>query len=487
MLCIENGENGQQQNSGDEQEMVSRDMHAGACFDSLPADLIQRIAALIPNTNDKEGRRARHNLHIVCKRFNEALREPCEVWSYLQLHARSLSKCQPWFVNWLRPRAAAIHTLDATFSSDDSHRLELLLSLLGRTLQDLRLRSDTTDVVFGSSHISQPVLSHLACCPRLKRLTVSSAELMSVDLGALRFLDQLQEVSLTSKYDNTHHALPEPLLCLGQLRSLHIRFPSLTSIQGAVSKLTALQRLRIEGLQGSLSIEPGLGQLGSLQSLTFKDCSWLGDLSPNAPSWCPSLSGLTSLTELVFNHCPQLNTVPDAVCELTALRRLVLSTEAGVWGGEHARRRSTDLQVPDNLGRLTNLRTLVVGLKTVKAIPEPILQLTGLESLAITFCKLQRLPASVAAMRNLRTLCLQGNPGLAIQESEEWAQMGCLETLTLSDIANLSPKSSFLAIARLPALMRVSLKGSMPADSQSFKTLLRLSNELGARGIPVES
>ena len=57
----------------------------------------------------------------------------------------------------------------------------------------------------------------------------------------------------------------------------------------------------------------GLGQLGSLQSLTFKDCSWLGDLSPNAPSWCPSLSGLTSLTELVFDHCPQFNTVPDAV------------------------------------------------------------------------------------------------------------------------------------------------------------------------------
>lgn len=65
--------------------------------------------------------------------------------------------------------------------------------------------------------------------------------------------------------------------------------------------------------------------------------------------------------------------------------------------------------------------------------------------------------------------------------------MSSLETITLSDIANLSPKSSFLAIARLPALKRVSLKGSMPADSQSFKTLLRLSNELGSRGIPVES
>ena len=41
-------------------------------------------------------------------------------------------QCQPWFVVWLRPRAAAVHTLDAVFSSDDAHRLELLLSLLGR-------------------------------------------------------------------------------------------------------------------------------------------------------------------------------------------------------------------------------------------------------------------------------------------------------------------------------------------------------------------
>lgn len=50
-----------------------------------------------------------------------------------------LAQCQPWFVNWLRPRAAAVHTLDATFSSDDSHRLELLLSLLGRCGTDIAL------------------------------------------------------------------------------------------------------------------------------------------------------------------------------------------------------------------------------------------------------------------------------------------------------------------------------------------------------------
>ena len=69
-------------------------------------------------------------------------------------------------------------------------------------------------------------------------------------------------------------------------------------------------------------------------------------------------------------------------------------------------------QVPNNLGKLTNLRTLAIGTKLVKSIPEPVLQLTGLEELAITFCKLQRLPSNLAAMHRLRCLNLQGNPWL---------------------------------------------------------------------------
>lgn len=143
--------------------------------------------------------RTKHRLHLVSRRFNEALREPCDVWQHLTLHAKQISKvayllkitidcasslippqceqdtwyaltkqtdvdaavpplirelqqltatrcylftisslsasflqCQPWFVNWLRPRATAVQMLDATFSTDDTHRLELLLSLLGR-------------------------------------------------------------------------------------------------------------------------------------------------------------------------------------------------------------------------------------------------------------------------------------------------------------------------------------------------------------------
>ena len=61
------------------------------------------------------------------------------------------------------------------------------------------------------------------------------------------------------------------------------------------------------------SCAAGVGRLGALRSLVFKSCSWLGDIGPNRPPWCPPLTGLTSLTELVFDHCPMLNTLPDVV------------------------------------------------------------------------------------------------------------------------------------------------------------------------------
>ncbi len=63
---------------------------------------------------------------------------------------------------------------------------------LRRTLKELTLRSDQTDLVFGCSHISQPVLQHLACCPQLRQLTITSAELMAVDLSALSYLTALE-------------------------------------------------------------------------------------------------------------------------------------------------------------------------------------------------------------------------------------------------------------------------------------------------------
>ncbi len=101
--------------------------------------------------------------------------------------------------------------------------------------------------------------------------------------------------------------------------------------------------------------------------------------------------------------------------------------------------------MPNNLGKLTNLRTLAIGHKLVKAIPEPVLQLTGLEELAITYCKLQRLPSNLAAMHRLRCLNLQGNP---------WLQVGSFARFMLSGLpwglhALLQREATTLAVKRL--------------------------------------
>ncbi len=83
-----------------------------------------------------------------------------------------------------------------------------------------------------------------------------------------------------------------------------------------------------------LLLSSGLGQLGMLRSLAFKDCSWLGDQGANRPPWCPSLTGLTSLTELVFDNCPMLNTLPDAVSSLSRgiMRRVSCNSDCAVQG-----------------------------------------------------------------------------------------------------------------------------------------------------------
>ena len=83
--------------------------------------------------------------------------------------------------------------------------------------------------------------------------------------------------------------------------------------------------------------------MGALKSLAFKNCSWLGDIGPNRPPWCPALDGLTSLTELVFDHCPMLNTLPDAVCTANSRHACLFSQfccyadrlQATPWCGLH--------------------------------------------------------------------------------------------------------------------------------------------------------
>ena len=74
--------------------------------------------------------------------------------------------------------------------------------------------------------------------------------------------------------------------------------------------------------------------------------------------------------------------------------------------------------MPNNLANLVNLRTLLLGMKLVKVLPQPVLALTGLEHLSVAFCKLSRVPPELTAMRNLRELHLKGNSGLIVSRPQ---------------------------------------------------------------------
>ena len=77
--------------------------------------------------------------------------------------------------------------------------------------------------------------------------------------------------------------------------------------------------------------------------------------------------------------------------------------------------------MPNNLANLVNLRTLLLGLKLIKVLPQPVLALTGLEHLSVAFCKLSRVPPELTAMRHLRELSLKGNSGLIVSRFHKCA------------------------------------------------------------------
>ena len=59
------------------------------------------------------------------------------------------------------------------------------------------------------------------------------------------------------------------------------------------------------------------------------------------------------------------------VCELSSLQRLVLSTEQGSWGGEHARRRASDLQAPSFQLANTHQQSLLWGMTYATSADTP--------------------------------------------------------------------------------------------------------------------
>ena len=116
-----------------------------------------------------------------------------------------------------------------------------------------------------------------------------------------------------------------------------------------------------------------------------------------------SIGRLTQLQKF-YLHTNQLAALPESIGELTQLRDFVL----------HDNQLTA---LPESLGRLTRLRRLTLNDNRVTALPESIARLTHLQRLWLHSNQLTALPESIGSLTQLQRLYLHDNQLTALPES----------------------------------------------------------------------
>ena len=280
-------------------------------------------------------------------------------------------------------------------------------------------------------------------------------------------LSALEELDLN---DNQLTSLPAEIGQLTLLETLNLRGNQLTSVPAEIGQLTALLLLDLEENQLT-SLPAEIGQLGSLLSLTLE-----GNQLTSLPAEIGQLASLESLTldhnqltslpaeigqlaslKHLYLGDNQLTSVPAAIRELRAAGcevsldddvtadsrddARVLRTWRAMcpalqdswpedeqpedWEGvtiENGRMVELKLEdfgltgaVPAEIGRLSALRELNLGLNQLTSLPAEIGQLTSLKVLDLVGNKLTSVPAAIRELRAAGCeLCL--NDGVTFDE-----------------------------------------------------------------------
>ena len=264
---------------------------------------------------------------------------------------------------------------------------------------------------------------------------------LPAEIGQLTALDQLSLVG------NQLTSVPAEIGQLALLRELYLQSNQLTSLPAEIGQLGSLLSLTLEGNQLT-SLPAEIGQLASLESLT---------LDHNQLTSLPAEIGqLASLKHLYLGD-NQLTSVPAAIRELRAAGcevsldddvtadsrddARVLRTWRAMcpalqdrwpedeqpedWEGvtiENGRVVELKLEdfgltgaVPAEIGRLSALRELNLGLNQLTSLPAEIGQLTSLKVLDLVGNKLTSVPAAIRELRAAGCeLCL--NDGVTFDE-----------------------------------------------------------------------
>ncbi|CAI5523044.1 unnamed protein product [Closterium sp. Naga37s-1] len=245
-------------------------------------------------------------------------------------------------------------------------------------------------------------------CTQLEQLSLRCLH-RDVHLPASFFhLTRLHTLALTAA-----SALEAPDLdSLASLTTLHIASPELNEEQ--LANVRRLPNITSLSLSAGTSFSPhGSAALAIAQLPLIKSLDTRHVLLSDWP--------VTSLERLQISYCGELKRFPDSIAELLPrLRELTVSRcEAfeelpeGFCSLEHLETLSViecDFEfrsLPENIGRLTALKTLVLDHLPLASLPASVCQLSSLETFFLLSCdSIRELPAGFCCLTALTTLCL---------------------------------------------------------------------------------
>ena len=240
----------------------------------------------------------------------------------------------------------------------------------------------------GSNNLVGPIPNEFCNLPNLTRLDVNRNQISSLP-------------------DSIHR-----LENLDYLWLLLNRIPSLPDKFGHLNKLAYLNL----GSNSLSELPESFVELDSLKWVWFS-----GNSLTSLPD---SIHKLSNLTRLIVNN-NLLDSLPESIVELSKLTELRTYHNVGI--GE----------LPDSIGKLTNLRILDAFQNGLQSIPPSIGNLSNLEELTLYSNQFTTLPNSIGNLSNLKTLDLRINDNLnALPESI--GNLANLNSLLIENIPNLN-------------------------------------------------
>ena len=315
--------------------------------------------------------------------------------------------------SWVSKRAAAIQHLQLDFDAwcrqyyqgafsaiRAGTSVASLLELVKDSLLQLKVE-DTSFVV------NAPMLHSLAAATNLQHLQlfgVSSHMLVSDTLSVVTKLSHLKNLELADSDDHRlvvqqQHPIffPSQICALPNLITLHIQSPLVTYIDPAITKLTKLQTLMINGcsLENVSSVLTGLTQL---QSLCLADNARLAVNKAPDEWWPLELEDWMSLTDLDLSSCG-VSGVPVALGKLAKLSFLDLGFNGATPG----------MMLPLDVGACHVMRRLAMNDCGLRKVPDCLSLLTQMQYLGLANNQLLNLPQALIGLGDLREIDLAHN------------------------------------------------------------------------------